>query len=322
MSTQLLDAQPAEAVDEAYGAQTGTIEPQALRTTFQHTYLRWSNIDPTVLVFLVSVHAACLAAPFFFSWSGLVALVALHWLTCSIGICLGYHRYLTHRSMTLSPPAEFLVLLCAVAAGQGSPLKWAATHRLHHQRSDLEGDPHTPLDGKWWSHILWLFVSRPREVDEMLYERYVPDLAQRPVMRFFERTYGWWLVVVGATLLAVGALIGGVYGAVSLLLWGMGVRMTIAYHSTWLINSATHLWGYRNYETSDQSRNLWWVALLAYGEGWHNNHHAHPSIAPAGHRWWEVDMTWWAIRALRFCGIAKNVKDNIPVPKTDSAEAA
>jgi stearoyl-CoA desaturase (delta-9 desaturase) len=99
---------------------------------------------------------------------------------------------------------------------------------------------------------------------------------------------------------------------VSLLIWGMSVRMVAAYHSTWLINSATHLWGYRNYDTRDESRNLWWVAILAYGEGWHNNHHAHPAIAPAGHRWWELDMTWWAIRVLQAVGLAWDVRDQIP----------
>jgi stearoyl-CoA desaturase (delta-9 desaturase) len=227
-------------------------------------------------------------------------------------VCLAYHRYLSHRSFKLKPPAEFFVLLCGTLSGEGSPLTWAATHRLHHQRSDHHGDPHSPLEGKWWSHILWLFLYRSPQQHEQLIKRYVPDLAQRPMMQFFERTYGWWLLVTGLTLLAVGGL--------PMLLWGLCVRMVVAYHGTWFVNSATHLWGYRNYETTDESRNLWWVALFAFGEGWHNNHHAHPSIAPAGHRWWEVDMTWWVIKALKFCGLAYDVKDRIPQPN-EAAES-
>ncbi len=119
-------------------------------------------------------------------------------------------------------------------------------------------------------------------------------------------------MVAGVSLLAIGAVLNGWTGALSMLLWGMCVRMTFAYHSTWLVNSATHMWGYRNYETRDRSRNLWWVALLAYGEGWHNNHHAHPTLAPAGHRWWEVDITWWSIKLLRFLGQATDVQDQVP----------
>jgi stearoyl-CoA desaturase (delta-9 desaturase) len=124
------------------------------------------------------------------------------------------------------------------------------------------------------------------------------------MMQFFEKVYGPILFLTGAVLFAIGGL--------PMLLWGLCVRMVIAYHGTWFVNSATHLWGYRNYETTDESRNLWWVALFAFGEGWHNNHHAHPSVAPAGHRWWEVDMTWWVIKGLRFCGLAYDVKDRIP----------
>ena len=121
-------------------------------------------------------------------------------------------------------------------------------------------------------------------------------------MRFFERTFPMWLWVQGLVLLASGWAYGGWQMGVSWLVWGMCVRMTAAYHSTWFVNSATHLWGYRNYDTRDESRNLWWVAVLAYGEGWHNNHHANPSVAPAGHRWWEVDITWWSIRMLEMVG--------------------
>jgi stearoyl-CoA desaturase (delta-9 desaturase) len=191
-------------------------------------------------------------------------------------------------------------------------MTWAATHRLHHQKSDQAGDPHSPLEGPWWSHFLWLFVKRKEADRDTLWRRYIPELTQRPIMQFFEKTFAFWLWAQGLALLAVGWFFGGWQLGVSLLVWGMCVRMVFAYHSTWFVNSATHLWGYRNYDTRDHSRNLWWVAVLAYGEGWHNNHHAHPSVAPAGHKWWEFDMTWWAIRALQLVGQAYDVKSEIP----------
>jgi stearoyl-CoA desaturase (delta-9 desaturase) len=266
--------------------------------------LRWNNIDWVVFGFTASVHLGALAAPFFFSWSGLAACIILHWVTCSIGVCLGYHRCLAHKSLKLRQPTEFLTLVCGSLSGEGSPLQWAATHRVHHQRSDLKGDPHSPFDGTFWSHITWLFVRHKPTYCETLYKQYAPELAERPLLQFFQKTQVFWLVACGLVLLALGGL--------SMLLWGMCVRMVFAYHSTWFVNSATHLWGYRNYDTRDESRNLWWVALLSYGEGWHNNHHAHPSLAPAGHRWWEIDMTWWAIKFLKAIGQAYDVRDNIP----------
>ena len=290
---------------------------------FDQDRLRWSNVDWVVTTFLAGVHLGCLAAPFFFSWTGLAICVAMHWLTCSIGICLGYHRYLSHKSMKLKAPAEFGVLLCGCLSGEGSPLTWAATHRLHHQKSDQPGDPHSPIVvGPWWSHLLWLLPKRTTTSTRTLFRRYVPELTNRPMMQFFEKTFALWLWVCGLSLLAIGWAVGGWKMAASFVLWGMCVRMTAAYHSTWLINSATHLWGYRNYDTRDHSRNLWWVSIFAYGEGWHNNHHAHPSLAPAGHRWWELDVTWWAILVLRALGIAYDVKDRLPRGRAAEPESA
>ena len=287
-------------------------EREVLRQSFDTSRLRWGNIDWVVAGWIVLMHAGCIAAPFFFSWSGLAVCLVLHFLTCSIGVCLGYHRYLAHRSMKLAKPVEFGAMAMGVISGEGTPLMWSAVHRLHHQESDTDHDPHSPNDGAWWSHLLWLFVNRSPRENEILYQRYVPELLERPMMRFFERTQALWLSLVGIGLLGAGYLTGGVFGAVSFVLWGMCARMVFAYHSTWFVNSATHLWGYRNYKTRDKSKNLWWVAILAYGEGWHNNHHAHPAVAPAGHRWWEFDITWWSIKALRFCGLAWDVNDRIP----------
>ncbi|MDA1018000.1 MAG: fatty acid desaturase, partial [Planctomycetota bacterium] len=221
-------------------------------------------------------------------------------------------RYLTHQSMKLKSPAEFFVLMCGALSGEGSSFHWTATHRVHHQKSDQKGDPHSPREGAWWSHLLWLFPDQPKDVCQQLYQTYIPDLINRPLVRFFERTYVFWLISPVFVVGAAGWFLDGWFGMLSLVCWGVCARTTFTYHSTWFVNSATHLWGYKNYETRDDSRNLWWVALVSYGEGWHNNHHAHPRLAPAGHRWWEVDVTWWAIRALQLCGQATDVRDNIP----------
>lgn len=287
---------------------------ETLTKAFSKSQLRWSNVDWIVTGFLFFIHLGCFAAlvPAFFSWQALAVCVGMHWLTCSIGICLGYHRYLAHKAFKLKPPAEFAVLLAGSLSGEGSPMTWAATHRIHHHKSDQEGDPHSPLQGAWWSHILWLFVHRKKEDQTLMWEKYIPELTKRPMLQFFERTFAMWLWVQGLVLMGIGYAIGGWTLAASYVAWGMCVRMTMAYHSTWFVNSATHLWGYRNYDTRDESRNLWWVAILAYGEGWHNNHHAHPSVAPAGHKWWEVDITWWSIRLLEMTGMAYDVKKHVP----------
>jgi stearoyl-CoA desaturase (delta-9 desaturase) len=280
------------------------LEKQAILDSMHPDRLNRHNIDWPVLGWMVAMHVGALAAPFFFTWQALGVTVFLHWLTLSIGICLGYHRFLSHKSMRLRTPVEFFVTLCGVLSGEGTPLAWASTHRLHHQQSDKEGDPHSPLDGPWWSHIMWLFVKHTPAEKDALYRRYVPELKDRPVLQMFERTYGLWLIGTGVILFAIGGW--------PMLLWGLCARMTFAYHSTWFVNSATHLWGYRNYDTRDESRNLWWVAVVSYGEGWHNNHHAHPANARAGHKWYEIDPTFWVIKLLKVTGLAYDVKDAIP----------
>ena len=301
---------------------TTSDEREEMLASFDPSRLKWSNVDWTVTIFLVTIHAGAIAAPFFFSWWAMGVAAVLYWATASIGICLGYHRYLAHRSMKLAKPAEFACMAMGTISGEGTPLMWSAVHRLHHQKSDQEGDPHSPRKGGWWSHILWLFIARSKRENDILYRRYIPELLERPMLRFFEKSAMWWLIGTGLTLGGIGYLLSGWYGFASFVLWGFCMRMVVAYHATWLINSATHIWGYRNYKTRDDSKNLWWVALFSFGEGWHNNHHAHPTVAPAGHRWWEVDTTWWIIKALRFCGLAWDVNDRIPEDNGKAADGA
>ncbi|TXT30679.1 MAG: stearoyl-CoA desaturase (delta-9 desaturase) [Planctomycetota bacterium] len=288
-------------------------ERTAILDSFHRDQLRWNHLDRVTLVWMLAMHAGAIAAPFFFEWRSLIIAVVLHWLTCSVGVCLAYHRCLSHGSFRLAPPVRFFVTLCGVLSGQGSPLTWVATHRVHHARSDQGGDPHSPREGFWWSHLLWLFVSRSAADRQRLYRVFAPDLVQDRMLQFFDRTYGLWLVSFAIALFAVGGW--------SLLLWGLCLRIVVGYHTTWLINSASHVWGYRNYETTDGSRNLWWAGLLAYGEGWHNNHHAWPREACYSHRWWELDLTWQTIRVLRLLGLATAVVQKSPFGRAREVSA-
>jgi fatty-acid desaturase len=259
------------------------------------------HINRSVVVWLAAMHLACLAAPFHCTRAAVIVAVVLHALTGCVGITLTYHRCLSHRSLKLARPVRWFGLLCGVLANQGPPLLWVATHRLHHAHSDQAGDPHSPVDGRWWSHFGWILVAQTPAQRQALVERYAPELLHDPMIAWFERSFLAWKLVSGLVLFACGGL--------PMLIWGLCVRTVALYHSTWLVNSATHLWGYRRYPTRDRSRNLWWVALLSYGEGWHNNHHARPHGARAGHRWWELDPTFWLIRALERLGLAHAVDD-------------
>ncbi|MCA9099997.1 MAG: fatty acid desaturase [Planctomycetales bacterium] len=270
------------------------------------------GVDWRVTIWLVVVHLGAIAGLFFFTWQALLLTVVLSWLTGGIGICMGYHRLLTHNSFKTYRPIRWVIALLGNLAGQGPPLMWVATHRKHHDYSDQEGDPHSPRDGAWWSHMFWLLPHRGKSYYDTLFQRYAPDLLKDPAMRLLEKTFLLWYFLLGGLLLAVGWIGWDLRTGLSFLFWGMFVRLVYVLHVTWLINSATHIWGYRNYETSDDSRNIWWVALLSYGEGWHNNHHAFQRVARYGHRWWEFDITYVTICLMERLGLAWNVVRDIP----------
>jgi stearoyl-CoA desaturase (delta-9 desaturase) len=183
---------------------------------------------------------------------------------------------------------------------EGGPIRWVTTHRIHHAHTDVPGDPHTPRDGSWWAHMGWVLRGTAQRYDKEVCQRYAPDLVKDPVHRWLDNWYYVPLIALGAVLLAVGGW--------PMLFWGIFFRVTFGLHGTWLVNSATHLWGKRRFETTDDSRNSWWVALLSFGEGWHNNHHAHPRAARHGLTWYEVDFNWWSIQVLRLLGLAKSIK--------------
>jgi len=183
---------------------------------------------------------------------------------------------------------------------EGGPIQWATTHRIHHAHTDKEGDPHTPRDGRWWSHIGWILTPTAEVLDQSRLQRYAPDLMNQRFYRWLNRFYYMPLTIVGIGLFA--------FGGWKVMLWGVFLRVTVGLHFTWLVNSATHIWGRRRFLTNDASRNNWWVALLSFGEGWHNNHHAHPRAARHGLTWYEVDVNWYGIRVLELLGLAKGVK--------------
>jgi stearoyl-CoA desaturase (delta-9 desaturase) len=273
----------------------------------------WSfPIEWSTVLWIGAVHLGALAAPFFFTWKALGVCLFLCWLTGSIGVCMGYHRQLTHGAFQTYRPVRWLLALLGGLSGEGSALDWVAVHRKHHMHSDHDGDPHSPRHGAWWSHILWLLPDFGHKYDETLLKKYAPDLARDPVMRFLDKFFLPSHVLLGGLLFAIGYFGWDAYTGWSFVVWGMFVRLVYVLHVTWFVNSATHIWGYRNYETDDNSRNLWWVGLLAFGEGWHNNHHAFQRMARQGHRWWEVDVTYWAICGLEALGLAWNVQHEIP----------
>ena len=245
-------------------------------------------------------HVLAVVALFFTTWQAVVVALVLHWMCIGWGIGLGYHRLHTHRSYKTPKLVEYFFAVCGCLTLQGGPVFWTALHRIHHQHSDKTGDPHTPRDGKWWSHMLWTIFGEELHGDTAIMGKYAPDLMKD---RFYQVLTRWhWvpLVVLGLALLAIGGL--------SWLLWGVFLRVVFGLHCTWLINSATHIWGSRRFNTSDDSKNSFWVALITFGEGWHNNHHAHPRSARHGMTWWEVDLSWMQIRVMQWLGLAWDVQ--------------
>lgn len=258
---------------------------------------------------LALAHLVVLAAPFTFTWTALGVTLLLHWLTGSLGICLGYHRMLTHDGMKTHPWVRYVFATIGTLAGEGSALDWVADHRKHHKYSDQVGDPHSPHEGAWWSHMFWLAYHTHNGDRAAYLNRWVPDLYKQRGMRILDVLFLPLHIATGCALYALGYWIGGTEMAVSMLVWGMFVRLVTVLHATWMVNSISHMFGYRNYETTDDSRNNWLVAIVAYGEGWHNNHHAYPRMARHGHRWWEIDITWMAIVLLRKLGLVWDVVD-------------
>lgn len=255
----------------------------------------------TTTIFMLIFHAGAIAALFMFSWKVLFVTLFLWWVSGSLGIGMGFHRLLTHRGYKTPKVVEYFLTLCGTLALEGGAINWVVTHRIHHAHTEVQGkDPHTPRDGRWWAHMGWILRGTAQQHEDAVLMRYAPDLMKDPVHVWINRLYFVPLVVLGIVLLAVGGW--------PLMMWGTFLRVTVGLHATWLVNSATHLWGSRRFESDDDSTNNLWVALVTFGEGWHNNHHAHPVAARHGVAWYELDINWWGIRALQLLGLARDIK--------------
>jgi stearoyl-CoA desaturase (delta-9 desaturase) len=265
------------------------------------------GINWLTLGVIAAFHLGAVAALFFFTWQRLAVMLALYVLAINVGIGMCYHRLLTHRGYQVPKWLEYAMAVCATLALEGGPIFWVATHRVHHQLSDQDGDPHTPREGGWWAHTGWLLWGNALHAQTEVLERYVPDLGRDRFYVWLSKYHWIPLVVSGALLLGLGWLAGGWASAVGMLLWGAFMRVTLGLHATWLVNSATHLWGSRRFATRDDSRNNWWVALVSGGEGWHNNHHAHPVSARHGLTWYEIDFNYWGIWLLKKVGLARRI---------------
>lgn len=261
-----------------------------------------NRINWVISFFIALFHVGAVVALFNFTWPALVALLVLYFISGCLGIGLGYHRLLTHRGFKVAKPLEYFLAICGTLALQGGPIFWVGLHRQHHARADRDGDPHSPRDGFFWSHVGWVLYGASWRNDEQRLSRftYAPDLTKQPFYVWLTHFHYVPQIVVALILLALGDW--------PMVLWGIFLRTTLTWHVTWFVNSATHVWGYRRFQSNDDSRNLWWVALFSFGEGWHNNHHAHAASARHGLTWYEFDLNWLVIRTLQLLGLAKEVR--------------
>jgi stearoyl-CoA desaturase (Delta-9 desaturase) len=247
-------------------------------------------------------------------WSDVVVMAVTYLLT-GLGITIGFHRLLTHRSFKTSAPMRALLAALGSAAIEGPVIEWVANHRKHHQFSDQQGDPHSPhvgraggwrgaLGGLFHAHMGWIFSG----ADLASEQRYAKDLLADPVVRFIDRTFPLWVLAGLAFPFALGlALTGSIAGGLTGLLWGGAVRIACLHHATFSINSLCHFYGRRRFQTGDESRNLLWLSVPTLGEAWHNNHHAFPTSARHGLRWWQLDPSAWIIAGLERCGLVWDV---------------
>ncbi|GMI91879.1 FATTY ACID DESATURASE B, fatty acid desaturase 5 [Hibiscus trionum] len=259
---------------------------------------KWNALDITHAAAILSTHLLALCAPFYFTWPAFWVAFGLS-VVSGLGITLSYHKNLCHRSFKLLKWLEYLFAYCGVQALEGSPIFWVSTHRCHHKFTDTERDPHSPIQGFWFSHIGWAFDTKTVS-EKCGSPSNVGDLEKQPFYRFLHSTYFLHPIATGVVLYALGGF--------PFLVWGMGARIVYVNHAAFLVNSVSHVWGKQAWNTGDLSRNNWWLALITLGEGWHNNHHAFEYSARHGLEWWQFDPTWYVIRFLQIVGLATDVK--------------
>jgi fatty-acid desaturase len=278
------------------------------------------KIDWVGVLTIGSIHLLAMLAflPWLFNWSSLWVMVVGVFVFGYLGINLFYHRLLTHKGLVCPKWLEHVFALLAVCCVQDTPARWVGIHRWHHIKSDESDDPHTPLAGLAWGHVGWVFLKNDQIDRYTIYTRFAKDILRDPFYKRLETTALYPLIIAASwgmffsvgfaiELLWGGSFVQAIQFGLSLLIWGVFVRTVVVWHVTWSVNSLAHVMGYRNYATSDESRNNWFVALITLGEGWHNNHHADSRSSRHGHRWFEIDLTFSVIQLLEYVGLATDV---------------
>ena len=259
------------------------------------TGINWKNV-----AIVASFHLLAIPVFFTFSWQNLAALLVGNWIVGSLGVGLGWHRLLTHRGFKAPSWLEYTLSIFATMSIQDSPDKWIATHRIHHAFTETDKDPHSTRSGFWWAQIGWVLWGTAQDHDTATLKRYVPDLIKDRGHALISRFYYVPIILSAAILFALGGW--------TMIVWGVFARVVVGWHTTWFVNSLSHIFGSRPYETGDDSTNNWFVAILTFGEGWHNNHHMSPTSARHGLKWYQFDMNWIAIRIFEKLGWAENIR--------------
>ncbi len=257
------------------------------------------RINWHTIFFVTAFHILAVVSVFTMSWANAAAWFVTWWVAASWGIGLGYHRLLTHRGFKAPVWLVRFMAVCASLALQSGPLSWVTTHRIHHAFTDTDRDPHSPRNGTYWAHMGWIFRGTAQIQSQATMQRYSPDLMKDKFLVVLDKYYWVTAVVVAAVLFAIGGW--------TMVLAGIFLRTVMGWHFTWLVNSATHLWGSRRFDTRDDSRNNALVAAVTFGEGWHNNHHAFPRSAKHGLTWREFDINWIQLRLLEKLGLVSDV---------------
>lgn len=279
-----------------------------------------NRVDWLRAIPFVGIHLACLAVIWVgVSWVAVGVALALYAVRM-FAITAFYHRYFAHRTFRTSRVVQFVFALIGAASVQRGPLWWAAHHRNHHRHTETAADPHSPtVHGFWWSHMGWFLTTEGFRTD---WAR-IPDLAKFPELRWLDRFDTLVPVALAAALYGLGALLEHVAPGLGtsggqMLVWGFFISTVVLFHATVTINSLAHRFGRRRFNTGDDSRNNLWLALLTFGEGWHNNHHFFPGTVRQGFYWWEVDITWYGLRAMAALRLVRDLK---PVPAWVLAKA-
>ncbi|TWT52899.1 Fatty acid desaturase [Rubripirellula amarantea] len=303
--------------DSSETKQASSPSSQARPAGATQKRVRWDY-----MIVFGAVHAAALLifVPYFFSWPGVIAFCISIVLFGILGIPIAFHRMLAHKSFKSPKWFERTLVTLAMCTAQETPARWVAWHRKHHSHSDEVEDPHSPRVSFLWSHLDWLLHENTSSMSTFtLYHKYAKDILDDPYYRWLEKlpqAAGIIFFVhslVYLSLAAIGSVIAfgltaeAVQMTASIFVWGVIARTVYVWHITWAVNSVTHLIGYRTYETTDDSKNCWQVALLTFGEGWHNNHHADPAAASVQHRWWEVDLNYYIIKTFALFGLAYDI---------------